>query len=164
MRQALCRAPLRREKVAPTAKLTTLLIPLRPTNSAISPLTPDRDGLPNNRTIHKQELTYELKAEEAGSYKPTLPMLNKCALRSSLQNCNQQPLTPAWLVKGIALYGLPLPKIIFPMCVTQPWAASSSTISLVGSQKGRSCLGSSWLHQQMTSAVLNPYKHKGLCP
>ncbi len=72
-----CRAPLRREKLAPTAKLNTIQIPIRPSSSVVSPLSKERDALPDNRVIHKVEITYKLKAEEAGSYKPTLPMLNQ---------------------------------------------------------------------------------------
>ena len=73
----LCRAPLRREKLAPTAKLTKILIPLRPSHSIIAPLVSGRDSLPENKTVHKLELTYQLKVEESGSFKPTLPTLNK---------------------------------------------------------------------------------------
>lgn len=50
---------------------------LRPSDSTISPLAKGRDGLPNEKIIHKLELNYKLKVEETGSYKPSIPMLNK---------------------------------------------------------------------------------------
>jgi hypothetical protein len=73
----ICRAAIRREKVAPTAKLSTVQIPLRPVDAILAPLSPERDMFPGNKAIHKLELTYKLRVEEPGGHKPTLPMLNK---------------------------------------------------------------------------------------
>ena len=58
------------------AKLDVVQIPLRPTESTLTPLHPDRDLLPEQKTIHKLDLTYALKVEESGPHKPTLPSLN----------------------------------------------------------------------------------------
>ena len=71
----LCRAPLCREKIDAKAKLDVVQTPLRPIKAIISPLHPDRDLLPENRTIHKLDLTYKVKIEEKGPHKPTLPSL-----------------------------------------------------------------------------------------
>lgn len=59
------------------AKLQGVQMALRPSDSTISPLAKGRDGLPNEKIIHKLELNYKLKVEETGSYKPSIPMLNK---------------------------------------------------------------------------------------
>lgn len=63
--------------MAPTAKITTVQIPLRPVDDVLAPLGPERDVFPGNRDVHRLELTYKLKVEEPGAHKPTLPMLNK---------------------------------------------------------------------------------------
>ena len=61
----------------PKAELTHLRIPLRPTEWTLTPLAGARDQLPEQRTIHSLVLTYKFTAEEAGKYKPTVPMLNR---------------------------------------------------------------------------------------
>lgn len=73
----LVRAPLRREKVKPSAKLDVLRIPLRPTEAELAPLSAPRDALPGGRTIHRLVLTYKLSLAEDGKVRPTLPMLNR---------------------------------------------------------------------------------------
>lgn len=39
--------------------------------------TPPRDTLPVGRVTYRLLLTYKFKAEEAGKYKPTVPLINK---------------------------------------------------------------------------------------
>ena len=77
-----CRAPIESEKIDLKATLDVIQIPLRPVSSALSPLKPDRDLLPEEKTIHKLELNYKLKIEEAGGHTPTLPALNGYILTS----------------------------------------------------------------------------------
>lgn len=72
----LRRAPFRSEKLAPSAKLSTVRMPLRPSEAVLAPLG-SRDVLPNGRTIHSLTLTYKFKAEEAGKHTVTLPLLNR---------------------------------------------------------------------------------------
>lgn len=64
----------------PSAKLTTVHIPLRPSEAVLAPLPGKRDTLPNNRTIHSLLLTYKLSVAEAGKHTVTLPPLNRSAL------------------------------------------------------------------------------------
>ena len=73
-----CRAPIQSEKLVPAAKLTTVHIPLRPSEAVLAPLRGERDALPNNRTIHSLLLTYKLSVAEAGKHTVTLPPLNGC--------------------------------------------------------------------------------------
>ena len=75
--QLACRAPFQAEKLAPSAKLTTVHIPLRPSESVMAPLLGKRDALPNQRTIHSLLLTYKLTVVEAGKHTIRLPLLNK---------------------------------------------------------------------------------------
>lgn len=72
-----CRAPFRAENIGPSAKLTALQIPLRPTDSSLFPLASSRDRLPGHRTAHALLLTYKFSVSEAGKYKPILHMLNR---------------------------------------------------------------------------------------
>ena len=74
-----CRAPFQAEKLAPSAKLRTMHIPLRPSESLMAPLAGRRDALPNQRTIHSLLLTYKLTVVEAGKHTVRLPLLNKYA-------------------------------------------------------------------------------------
>jgi tripeptidyl-peptidase-2 len=74
----LSRSAFRSEKLAPSAKLSTVRIPLRPTEALLAPLGA-RDVLPNGRAIHSLILTYKFKVEEAGKHTITLPLLNRCA-------------------------------------------------------------------------------------
>lgn len=69
-------APLRAERLQPTAKLEALLIPLRPVSATVAPLQGARDAMPRGRTPHGLVLTYKLKLEEHGKITPRLPMLN----------------------------------------------------------------------------------------
>lgn len=71
------RAALRTEKINPTAKLHTLQIPLRPTDSQMQPLSSQRDQLPQGRIIHALMLTYKLSVENEGKHRVTVPMLNR---------------------------------------------------------------------------------------
>ena len=71
------RAPIQSEKLALSAKLTTVHIPLRPSEAVLAPLPGKRDTLPNNRTIHSLLLTYKLSVAEAGKHTVTLPPLNR---------------------------------------------------------------------------------------
>ena len=73
-----CRAPIQSEKLVPSAKLTTVHIPLRPTEAVLAPLPGKRDALPNNRVIHSLLLTYKLSVTEGGKHTITLPPLNRC--------------------------------------------------------------------------------------
>ena len=73
----LARAPLRREKVKPSAKLEFVRIPLRPTEAELAPLGGPRDELPGGRAIHRLILTYKLSLAEGGKVRPTLPSLNR---------------------------------------------------------------------------------------
>ncbi len=75
------RAPIRPEKLAPQAKLESLLIPLRPVSSELAPLEGPRDALPRGRTPHGLTLTYKLSLIEGGKITPRLPMMNGCAAR-----------------------------------------------------------------------------------
>lgn len=74
-----CRAPFQAEKLSPSAKLTTVHIPLRPSEALLAPLLGKRDALPNQRTIHSLLLTYKLTVVEAGKHTVRLPLLNKYA-------------------------------------------------------------------------------------
>lgn len=71
------RAPIRTEKVNPSAKLNTFQIPLKPVESQMQPLHAARDQLPQGRTIHALLLTYKLSLEAEGKHRVTVPMLNR---------------------------------------------------------------------------------------
>jgi len=74
--KVLLTAPFRAEKVKPTAKVTGLRWSLRPTKSALAPLSPPRDALPSGgRLTHGLCLTYSFEAAEAGDYRLALPSL-----------------------------------------------------------------------------------------
>ncbi|CAL8469996.1 g9538 [Coccomyxa elongata] len=79
------RAPFRSEKFAPAAKLSTVRIPLRPTEAVLAPLPGARDVLPNGRTIHTLTLTYKLTVAEAGKHTVTLPLLNRYVYDGELE-------------------------------------------------------------------------------
>ncbi len=83
-----CRAPFRREKLTPAAKLEKVRIPLRPTEAVLAPLPGARDVLPNGRTIHTLTLTYKLSVAEAGKHCVTLPLLNRQAQSAPLVSTN----------------------------------------------------------------------------
>ncbi|MEW5318316.1 MAG: hypothetical protein WDW38_009545 [Sanguina aurantia] len=85
MRKILLTAPLRNERIKPEAKLTTLRIPLRPTEALLQPLPGPRDLLPEGRTVHRLLLTYKLTVTEPGKYKPCLMLLNEHIYDSSLE-------------------------------------------------------------------------------
>eukprot|EP00210_Caulerpa_lentillifera_P001608 g1546.t1 len=70
-------APLRREKINPSINLESVLLPLAPTESSITPFTFKRDVLPDSRVIHKLQLTYKLKLIEGGKITPRLHMFNR---------------------------------------------------------------------------------------
>lgn len=73
------RASLRAEKLQPSAKLRSVRIPLRPSESLLVPLRSPRDTLPEGRTIHSLTLTYKLNVAEAGKHTPSIPLLNRHA-------------------------------------------------------------------------------------
>ncbi|CAK0779170.1 hypothetical protein CVIRNUC_004710 [Coccomyxa viridis] len=74
--KVMLRAPFQAEKLSPSAKLTTVHIPLRPSEALLAPLLGKRDALPNQRTIHSLLLTYKLTVVEAGKHTVRLPLLN----------------------------------------------------------------------------------------
>ena len=75
--ECLHRSALRTEKINPSAKLHTLQIPLRPTETQMQPLSSQRDQLPQGRIIHALMLTYKLSLETEGKHRVTVPMLNR---------------------------------------------------------------------------------------
>ena len=77
-----CRASFRAEHIHPSAKLTTLQFPLRPTDAVLAPLTNERDQLLGDRKAHALTLTYKLSVAEPGKHKPVLHMLNRCEFLS----------------------------------------------------------------------------------
>lgn len=80
------RAPLRRERMKPTAKLDVVRLPLRPAADAeLAPLSGPRDVLPGGRTIHKLVLTYKLILAEGGKVTPRLPALNRFVYDSEVE-------------------------------------------------------------------------------
>lgn len=95
-----CRAPFRRERLAPAAKLEKVRIPLRPTEAVLAPLPGARDVLPNGRTIQTLTLTYKLNVAEAGKHAVTLPLLNRHALLISAST----PEKPPCFMTGRPLY------------------------------------------------------------
>lgn len=70
-------APLRRERLKPSASLDALRIPLRPTDAALAPLPGPRDALWDGRVAHSLLLTYAFTLAEGGAVTPTLPALNR---------------------------------------------------------------------------------------
>ncbi len=76
------RAPIRAEKMTPSAKLDRLRMAVRPHEAAMTPLPGPRDALPDGRTAHALVLTYKFSLAEDGKVTPTLPMLNRCVLPS----------------------------------------------------------------------------------
>lgn len=74
--KAFVRALLRREMIKPTAKLDTLRMSLRPTESEFHALNSPRDRLPGCRSIYRLVLTYSLPLSEGGKITPRLPALN----------------------------------------------------------------------------------------
>ncbi|KAL0038695.1 hypothetical protein WJX79_003623 [Trebouxia sp. C0005] len=75
--KVLVRAPIRSEKINPSAKLNDFQIPLKPVESQMHPLDAARDQLPQGRTIHALLLTYKLSLEAEGKHRVTVPMLNR---------------------------------------------------------------------------------------
>ncbi|GMH33052.1 hypothetical protein BSKO_00886 [Bryopsis sp. KO-2023] len=69
-------APICREFVKPDAKLTSVCIPLRPTDSLVEPFSAERDSLPESRILSKLNLSYKLTVTEAGKFTANFPMLN----------------------------------------------------------------------------------------
>ena len=78
-------APLRRTKINPKATLNNLVIPLRPTDHVITPLTDPRDALPRGRVMHRMLLTYKLSLAEGGSITPKVPPLDKKVYDGTLE-------------------------------------------------------------------------------
>ena len=123
-----CRAPFRRERLAPAAKLEKVCIPLRPTEAVLAPLPGARDVLPNGRTIHTLTLTYKLNVAEAGKHAVTLPLLNRHALLISAST----PENPPCFMTGRPLYGF-TDLGLFSYHGTEEWGMGTSmcvTISL----------------------------------
>ncbi|MBT6154691.1 MAG: S8 family serine peptidase [Planctomycetaceae bacterium] len=67
-------APLYRQRIAPTAKLTTHRTTLSPTSADIKPLAPSRDVLPNGRHLYVLELTYNFSQAKSGTVTPSFPL------------------------------------------------------------------------------------------
>ncbi|KAG2491863.1 hypothetical protein HYH03_009817 [Edaphochlamys debaryana] len=76
----------RATRVKPEARLTSLRIPLRPAESALEPLTAERDALTEGRVAYRLLLTYRTTLAEAGKYKPCLPLVNKLIYDSPLES------------------------------------------------------------------------------
>jgi tripeptidyl-peptidase-2 len=85
--KVIARAPFRREKIKPSAKLDTVRIPLRPTDAGIAPapLLGPRDVLPGGRTIHSLLLSYKLSLPEGGKVTPRVPLLNRFVYDSEIE-------------------------------------------------------------------------------
>ena len=138
-----CRAPFRPEKLAPSAKLTKVRIPLRPAEAALAPLGAERDTLPSGRVIHALTLTYKLAVAEAGKHTVTLPLLNRCGplfLRFA-------PLTMVWLPQygSSATYTLArMPLAAAAVSERLQWTLHNTTASRRCLHQTRS--GARWVH------------------
>ncbi|XP_057527935.1 tripeptidyl-peptidase 2 isoform X1 [Amaranthus tricolor] len=64
------------EKLAPSATLNKIRIPLRPVATKLRTLPSNRDRLPSGKQILSLTLTYKFKLEEAAEIKPDIPLLN----------------------------------------------------------------------------------------
>lgn len=73
-------------RVKPEARLTSLSIPLRPSEATLEPITADRDALTDGRVTYRLLLTYKATLTEAGKYKPTMPLINKQIYDSPLES------------------------------------------------------------------------------
>lgn len=71
------RAPLRSERLAIKASLSTLLIPLRPSSSELEPRRDARDAFTRGRVTNQLTLTYTLTLAEAGTVTPRLARFNR---------------------------------------------------------------------------------------
>ncbi|KAK2077755.1 hypothetical protein QBZ16_004603 [Prototheca wickerhamii] len=71
------RAPLRSERLAIKASLSTLLIPLRPSSSELEPRRDARDAFTRGRVTNQLTLTYALTLAEAGTVTPRLARFNR---------------------------------------------------------------------------------------
>jgi len=63
-------APLYRQQIAPTTKLTKHRTTRSPTTAVIKPLAPGRDVLPNGRHLYVLELTYNFSQAKSGTVSP----------------------------------------------------------------------------------------------
>src|SRR5690606_7240323 len=64
------------EPIAPSAKLTTRRTLLRPAGAELTPLTAERDQLPDGRQFYQLLLTYRFEQAEPGKVTPRLPGLD----------------------------------------------------------------------------------------
>lgn len=79
------KASFRREKTKPSAKLDTLRLPLRPSETELIPLSEARDALPGGRTIHRLLLVYNTSLSEDGKIIPHVPLLNRFVYDSEIE-------------------------------------------------------------------------------
>ena len=63
--------PLQYEKLAPSAKLTTVRRLVKPTSAKITQLAEDRDGFGEDRRFHLLELAYPIEQKSSGSVTPS---------------------------------------------------------------------------------------------
>ncbi len=63
--------PLQYEKLAPSAKLTSVRRLVKPTSAKITQLAEDRDGFDENRRFHLLELAYPIEQKSSGSVTPS---------------------------------------------------------------------------------------------
>ncbi|XP_021765110.1 tripeptidyl-peptidase 2-like [Chenopodium quinoa] len=64
------------EKLAPSATLKKVRIPLRPVATKLQTLPTNRDRLPSGKQILALTLTYKFKLEDGAEIKPYIPLLN----------------------------------------------------------------------------------------
>lgn len=76
--QVLVSSPLRRQRIKPDAKLTSVLTSVRPKDSVLEPLLDQRDSLPVGRVAYRLVLSYTFTISEGGKYTPAVPLTNGC--------------------------------------------------------------------------------------
>lgn len=74
--QVLVNCPLRRQRLKPEAKLSSVLTSLRPKEALIEPLLDSRDSLPGGRVAYRLLLSYGFNITEGGKYKAAVPLTN----------------------------------------------------------------------------------------
>lgn len=65
--------PLQYEKLAPSAKLTSVRRIVKPTSAKITQLAEDRDGFDEDRRFHLLELSYPIEQKSGGAVTPRFP-------------------------------------------------------------------------------------------
>ncbi len=70
------RSVFRTCEVVPTIAFSRVRQSIKPSNSSIKPLSPERDILPDGRQIYELNIHYSFKLDEAAEVFPVFPLLS----------------------------------------------------------------------------------------